>query len=224
MGCDIHLMLERRRKYDKKHIIRPEKKNEDGTINHELSWTDKKDDWRHCCIFRKPWGDRVYGMFAYLSNVRNYFEERIEPLPDRGFPEDANHSTFIEYHCLIVPDDVAKDNDDNERYEDFNYVSESDAKKYVEDGYSEKVMHKNTNYPNDEEKEYIVHPDYHSPNYCSTEEMEKGIKMIFYKEEPDEYGNHWKCDYIEWLALLGVMKGYEESGEYECRAVYWFDN
>lgn len=40
---------------------------------------------------------------------------------------------------------------------------------------------------------------------------------------------HWKDDEfgyetIEWLGLIGTMEGIESSGEYECRAVFWFDN
>ena len=31
-------------------------------------------------------------------------------------------------------------------------------------------------------------------------------------------------DYIYWAGLLGLMKGIESSGDYECRAVFWFDN
>ena len=36
--------------------------------------------------------------------------------------------------------------------------------------------------------------------------------------------NSSEGDYIEWAALIGAMKGYEASGEFETRAVYWFDN
>ena len=50
--------------------------------------------------------------------------------------------------------------------------------------------------------------------------MEDAIKEIFWKEEMQQYVG----DYIEWVALLGPMKGIEQNGAYECRAVYWFDN
>lgn len=51
--------------------------------------------------------------------------------------------------------------------------------------------------------------------------MEDCINQVF----KDENGN-WKStgEPYEWLALLGAMKGYEATGEYECRAVFWFDN
>ena len=38
------------------------------------------------------------------------------------------------------------------------------------------------------------------------------------------FKDSWEGDYIEWAALIGAMKGYEASGEFETRAVYWFDN
>lgn len=70
------------------------------------------------------------------------------------------------------------------------------------------------------EQRKITDPDDHSPNWCTTQEMEDAIKEIFWKEEIQQYVG----DYIEWLALLGAMKGIEQNGAYECRAVYWFDN
>lgn len=63
-------------------------------------------------------------------------------------------------------------------------------------------------------------PDYHSPNWCTTQEMEKCFNDVFLNLKDGTY----EGDYIEWMALLGAMKGYEASGEYECRAVFWFDN
>ena len=49
--------------------------------------------------------------------------------------------------------------------------------------------------------------------------MENAIEEILLQEN----GNY-SDDAEEWLALLGAMKGYEMSGEYECRAIFWFDN
>ena len=55
---------------------------------------------------------------------------------------------------------------------------------------------------------------------ASEHEMENAIKEIFWNEEIQQYVG----DYIELFALLGAMKGIEQNGAYECRAVYWFDN
>lgn len=60
--------------------------------------------------------------------------------------------------------------------------------------------------------------DWHSPNWCTTAEMEHAIETVF--KENGKYSG----DYIAWLGLLGLMKGLETDGRYECRAVYWFDN
>ena len=46
------------------------------------------------------------------------------------------------------------------------------------------------------------------------QEMEDAIKEIFWNEEMQQYV----------FAFLGAMKGIEQNGAYECRAVYWFDN
>ncbi len=53
--------------------------------------------------------------------------------------------------------------------------------------------------------------------------LKEDKKVIILPKEKDENGN-CNGDYIEWVALLNTMKGYELSGEYECRAVFWFDN
>ena len=71
----------------------------------------------------------------------------------------------------------------------------------------------------EESKKIIENTDYHSPNWCSVSEMEECVEKVFKKENGE-----WSGDYIEWMALLGAMKGYEASGEYEVRAVFWFDN
>lgn len=60
---------------------------------------------------------------------------------------------------------------------------------------------------------------YHSANWCTTSEYEKCVNAVFKNKD-----GSWADYSVEWLALLGTMKGYEMSGEYECRAVYWFDN
>ena len=50
----------------------------------------------------------------------------------------------------------------------------------------------------------------------TNQELENCYKQVF--------KDSWEGDYIEWAALIGAMKGYEASGEFETRAVYWFDN
>lgn len=173
MGCDIHLRLERKAKGNAK--------------------------WENCTIFgyEHCWGDRVYGMFAALADVRNYND--IEHLPVRGIPTDASNKTLMLYGSQVV---------DEAKY-DFQY-SKADADRWVENGYS--------TYYDINGIKYCSCPDWHTASWCTTAEMEDCINRIFKNED-----GGYKGDYSEWLALLGAMKGYEADGG-ECRAVFWFDN
>lgn len=189
MGCDIHLKLERR-------LIKDKVWNE--------YYTEKAGEWKSCYIIdsKKCWGDRIYGMFAQLANVRNY--NGLEHIPIRGFPDDASYDTKECYGKRV------SESDNHEDCNDWEY-SARDAEEWVDDGYSKYYKVNNIL--------YCSCPDFHSPNWCTTKEMEDCINKLFKKEDGNYSG-----DYLEWLALLGAMKGYEASGEYECRAVFWFDN
>lgn len=159
-------------------------------------------EWRPCYIFGydKTWTDRIYGMFAALADVRNYHE--VEHLPLRGFPGDACDDTKCAYTYYVMKDAEYKDQD--------WAVSQSDAEKWVEDGSSEWMVVGGV--------KRVIGPDWHSPNWCTTQEMEDCMNKIFHGDK------EWQGDYEEWIALLGAMKGYESTGEFECRAVFWFDN
>lgn len=188
MGCDIHLRLERKLKKDK--------------VWNEY-YIEKAGKWKNCYIFDSDstWGDRIYGMFAKLADVRNY--GNYEHIPLRGFPEDCCSDT-IDGYCYRITDEV------KEKYNDWE----------VPRDYANKMINEyDCNYYKINDTEYVSKEDWHSPNWCTTQEMEMCINSIFRNED-----GTYKGDYIEWLALLGAMKGYEESGEYECRAVFWFDN
>lgn len=167
MGCDIHLYVEYRKK------------------NSNRNWESSGTVMPNC-------GDRIYGMFAVMANVRNY--DNLEQIvPDRGYPMDATYSTDNAYFCEISEDEL---------HEDSFYHASVVTKK----------VGKRTLYMRED-------IDYHSANWCTASELEECINFIF----KDESGN-WSESSIEWLALLGAMKGYEMSGEFECRAVYWFDS
>lgn len=188
MGCDIHLKLEKRLKKDK--------------IWNEF-YTEKSGVWKTCYIFQnnETWSDRIYGMFALLSDVRNSWG--LEHIPLRGFPIDCCNETLSCYGQVVCDEKKDKYNKwEVPREEAERWVNDGESKFYVINGI-----------------EYVSDPDWHSPNWCTTQEMEECINKTFKNED-----GTYKGDYIEWLALLGVMKGYEQSGEYECRAVFWFDN
>lgn len=215
MGCDIHLKLERRLKKDKKHVIIKAKYDNNGKeISPEKCWIEKADKWKQCYLFgyHSVWSDRVYGMFARLNDVRNNWD--IEPLEDRGFPDDATGDTIFSYSYIVVSDEDYDKNEDRYGYSSLYYTSESEANEWVKKGYSKWISN-----PDNKDMKLVTGPDWHSPNWCTTQEMEKAVNETFYNEDQG-----WHGDYEEWVALVGAMKGYEISGEYEVRAVFWFDN
>lgn len=167
-------------------------------------YTEKAGEWSNCYIFKSSseWGsERIYGMFAVLADVRNY--DKMEHLPLRGLPEDCCKATLRNYCLYISP--VKKD---------VYYEWECDKDKA-----DEWVKNNLSRYYTLDNVQWVSNPDYHSVSWCTTQEMEMCINEIF-KNEDGVYDG----DYIEWLALLWTMKGYEVSGEYECRAIFWFDN
>lgn len=208
MGCDIHLCLERRLRKEKKVIVSPEIKRENGTIRKELSYIMEK-KWLSCNItgFYGTWGDRHYGMFAKLADVRN--DWNIQPISEpRGIPEDITSEVLAKYMFRVV---------DNETYE--KYYSDGEKQIVSEDMCNNFVEKYDCSIKIVDDCKFVGSPDYHSASWCTTEEMENAIEEILLQEN----GNY-SDDAEEWLALLGAMKGYEMSGEYECRAIFWFDN
>lgn len=136
-------------------------------------------------------------MFAALADVRNYND--LKHLPERGLPDDVTNRTLMFYGHPVV-DDVKYD----------WQCSKADADRWVDSGCSHYYEVNGVKYCSD--------PDWHTPSWCTTSEMEDCINRIFKNEDGGYEG-----DYTEWLALLGAMKGYEADGS-ECRAVFWFDN
>ena len=174
MGCDIHLHIEVKSKRYK-----------------DTNWDSPS--------FKGEFSDRIYGMFAYLGNVRNY-KEIVPIVPNRGIPEDLNWRTFDSYYRKIV---------DNEECNYEEEISSSEVESYLKLGFSG-IIERN-------EIRFFPYPDWHSPNWCTSEEFKQCYNKVF----RDEYGNNHGC-YIEWLALLSYISILEE--EYEVRCVYWFDN
>lgn len=210
MGCDIHLRLEKRLKKDKPYYN--EFLDHDNNRIKKCYYTDKNRKWQNCYIFTNDytWGERCYGMFAILNDVRNYWEDKVKPLENKGFPVDACQATIKNYS-------YQEWKGDGEIPDWGHYADKEDLDRWLKNGYSKEINIKDRNGNIIETR--ITDPDAHSPNWCTTEEMEYCINQIF----KDENGNY-NGDADEWLALLGAMKGYEASGYYECRAVFWFDN
>ena len=197
MGCDIHLYVEYRLKEARKRIVREAEYDENGNkTKDEISYTEER-KW-YSYQFGKHWSDRIYGMFAILADVRNYGDRAHIEL--RGFPDDATHIVKNKYYLIVVSDEEYK-------RVDYRCCSESYATSWGGERFTISG------------REYTKDPDYHSANWCTTKEMREAIDTLF-KKEDDAY----EGDYIEWLGLIGTMEGIESSGEYECRAVFWFDN
>jgi hypothetical protein len=227
MGCDIHLMLEYRVKpecipndindfkYDNlKDAIN---KFDRGEITEE-DLNEAKKKWSNYSImsWRKEWcnsymwrsdtwpGERTYGMFAKLANVRNYWNN-IEPFEVKGFPMDASEDVFSKYAYSIIEDEDWRD-----YHEDGYYIKRSEVEENIK-RYDEKIIKY-------KDREFLTCCDHHSASWISTLEMEEAINFIF-KDKTD-----LASSYVCWAALLGAMKGIESNGIYECRAVFWFDN
>ena len=190
MGCDIHLKLEYRKKNPKPTDYEYEKK------------------WRTSSLtYSECFSERVYSVFAYLADVRNY--DGVDTLEIRGFPEDASENTIMAYSALIVPDD---EYESRFKYDDKPIIRESEANELIN-----KYHYKTAKIWN---RDFLMSYDVHSPNWCTTDEMAYVVKKVFYNKKKKK----WKGAYENWLALVGAMKAYEKTGEYECRAVFWFDS
>lgn len=77
MGCDIHSFAVR----------------EDGSIIKEGIWQDGKTanpDYEWLDNEGEPFGNRNYGVFGFLANVRNYSDVPAIAQP-RGLPSDFQH-------------------------------------------------------------------------------------------------------------------------------------
>lgn len=155
--------------------------------------------WEPCRILgysNSVWSVQNYLMFSLLADVRNIGD--LPHLPLRGLPHDAANDTLKCYGFVVAT---------KAEYE--WQVSKENAERWVKLGLSHYYEINGTKYCSD--------PDAHSENWCTTQEMEDCINYVLRDAI-------LKSCYYEWLALLGAMKGYEQSGDYECRAVFWFDN
>lgn len=231
MGCDIHLMLEYRVKpeiiqndsddfkYDEqyKNLREAWDKLCKGEITEEeydnikREWSNRSmikwyKEWHNSYMWRnETWpGERTYGMFAKLANVRNYWDD-TKPFEVKGFPLDACEATFSNYAYAIIEDDNWRD-----YHEDGYYIKRSKVEDDIK-RYGEKIIKY-------KDREFLTCCDHHSASWVTTSEMEDAINFVF-KNKTD-----LNSSYMCWAALLGAMKGIESNGIFECRAVFWFDN
>lgn len=136
MTCGIHLYIEKR--------------------NREL-----KTVW-YPCSFRGEFTDIVYGMFAALNNVRNYWN--IKPLENRGIPNDLGPLAFDAYYQKIVTEVV-----DEEHECSIDDITEDDII----------VEHNGQRYCN---------RIWHSANWCTICEMQECYNQVFKNLKDNDYG------------------------------------
>ena len=201
MGCDIHLKLEQRR-------IHPEK-----GANKIPEWEKR---WIGAGVtYGGEFSSQIYSMFARLGNVRNY--ENVKSNEIRGFPDDASVNTKSAYGLRIIEDSKWEKLGYDSPWCDERVIKKSEALKKAE-GKSGVLMNL---FGGEGDVDCIKDIwSFHSPNWCTTKEMEWAIKKVFYDKKKKCY----KGDYIDWMGLLGAMKGIEKDGNWECRAVFWFDS
>lgn len=84
MGCDIHVMIER--KFDNRWI------NVDNWRVNPYKGEEGERDMEQVPVFH----DRNYELFSFLADVRNYGNNPCFGF-DRGFPKDASEETRNEY-------------------------------------------------------------------------------------------------------------------------------
>jgi hypothetical protein len=201
MGCDIHLYLEKRNKYGK---------------------------WENSEFTKEEfYGGRCYPLFARLANVRNLWN--LEHLPLRGFPINASTEVKKAFLCKIVSDakydqmiddcpmNIIKKTRSIEILEDSDYkyikpylIEDNGDLLQLDKDY---ILYMLNNDKVSLGKLYITHPDFHSANCCTYEEMrqcvQETVKEEYYESE-------------RWFNLLSKMEEYTKEGD--CRAIFWFDN
>lgn len=216
MGCDIHLYIEKRAIKEIPFVRSEPDPDKKGEWKQKIIYYSEGNEWSPCYFTnnaRREFSDRCYDMFAKLADVRNYND--LEPIELRGFPSDASDVVKRSYCYELIPDEEYNE----EKYERFSdafgigYCKKSYGEKLIVIGASEVIYEENG-------RKFISGPDWHSPNWCTTEELEECIKEIFYNEKLKGY----TPDAMDWTNLLAIMKDTESTGYYECRAVYWFDN
>ena len=148
--------------------------------------------------FRGEFTDIVYGMFAALNNVRNLYD--VTPLENRGIPTDLSDETFKAYYDTKVVDNPIDD----------EHECDEETVEYYRSHYNMTDLAIVEHYG----KRYCALIS-HDPNWCNLKELQKCYNQVFKDKEHD--------DYCEWLGLVNYMTALEDNGEYETRAVFWFD-
>jgi len=186
MGCDIHLRIEKRKR------VNP--------------YPNDRHEWHNVGI-RGEFSCRIYGMFARMAMVRDYYGGKYKvQFKPRGLPDDMTDWATCESFYLHVTDD------ENAVEWGEHYCLKERAEEWVEKGYSKWV---------DENHTRITDPDLHSHSWLTTQELRQCFDDCF-KEDDGTYCLN--SDYVEWLGIVSLCEGIESDGIHECRVVFAFDN
>ena len=207
MGCDIHFQIERRLKNKKRPVsyYRMDKK-------YYPLYADTT-EWMAVTDIENMSLTREYNMFAYMANVRSYFD-RKENLMPKGLPDDCTDYTKRKVslfwckngiHPLLHKDQVLP-------YDAFDQILNS---------YKKPVLFRNEQFDNENIKA-CLNPDFHSFTWLTYNEYKRCfnsacIGSVNGKKRLVE------C-YMSYYVLLQLLKTYEMNGLYEVRLIVWFDN
>lgn len=225
MGCDIHLALERRL-VNKKRVtysyrFNPKFKKymvEPDTGEYD-EWSKKyQEKWHSCEILgHVEIGERIYGMFANLANVRGDWGETDNPEP-KGLPEDVGYQIMRDYTYLVDNEYAIKY---DEGKTEVRALSEETAQKWVNE-YHCKIVNLGRWEGDTYIEKRVTNPDYHSESWATREELETAFNKLYKKKYNKK--NVLIGTYSYYQGIISLMKTFEENGDYEVRMVYWFDN
>lgn len=198
MGADIHMYIE----YTEKSELEKYQRGEKFDIHGEPT----KPYWRDFGSKINP--GRNYWMFGFLSKgVRSNFSNGM---PQKGLPpfDELAYNSRNDSVCYITENADSVDNS----------VTIDTAMKWAE--YGRKIINNRDGKPT-----WVEHPDWHSHNWLTTEEFETAINNYVEYCRLDSEGEVGETigAPIEYLAILSVMKTFEENG-FVSRLVFWFDN
>lgn len=143
---------------------------------------------------------RNYHFFEIIAGVRgdnSIFETK-------GIPEDMSWTAQDDWY-LYINDESEDENDDGDDDGDGEkIVSLKTALQYQE--YGSKILYHENGKPY-----RVEHPDWHSPTWLSTNELNEAVSHLHMHADP------------AYEAVLAMMESLESNGR-EARLVVWFDN
>lgn len=209
MGCDIHFQIERRIKNQKKPIsyYQLHDKTFHPLYTEQTGWTAVTDVDNMSLT-------RDYDMFAYMADVRSYFD-REENLKPKGLPDDCTDYTKrrISLFCC-------KNNYYSSLIPEHQFISQEEFDDLL-NTYNKPIQLNHERFDSDNIKG-CLNPDFHSFTWLTYKEYKQCFKSAFVKSINGKR-QMVEC-YMSYYVLLKLLKAYEMNGLYEVRLIIWFDN